>query len=331
MENIIRRLARRLALLGSLFCLVAVMTSLIAAYRYPTVSEQARQDELDFWNRTKPLTLKDRSALLNYTHRTGIAPRLLPPWEYDRDMCAAVVVKAVSFFTGVKFVLSSAWTFRTHRINDDSVSNDRKLTTVWDATEQFDENGELPPGVRAKLVAEVLTYPFDPQKVYVLGPLWSNTKHWDKIKAAGKDINSHLVFVTRGMAYHLIHRDDAETDPLHFEPLAEVFADGTMQPVWLAEVHEKSYVRKGEKELSWDPLRLPVVDRELPFTQNVIPYSVLRQVIGFPSKPWFAPSSTWPWFAQADSGFKKTLLHALRDTYDFYPRIKENANDQASR
>lgn len=327
-----RRTLRRLALLGILLTTLTALFGGIAAHRYPAMSAQSRAEELAFWEEVKALNLEERSALYAYTLRTGIVPRLLPPWEYDRDMCSAVVVKMLSFFTGVQFVHTSAWEFRTHRIDERSVSNGRKLTTVWDATEQFDENGNLSPDVQARLVTEVITYPFDPQKVYVLGPLWAKTKYWEQIKATGKDINSHLVFISGGKAIHLIHRDDVN-DPLHFEPLADVFADGTMKPVWLAEVHEKSYARNGKGPLVTDPLRLPIVEHELAFSQNPIPYSVLRHVIAFPSKPWFAPESLWPMFAQADSGFEKTVLYSLREEYDLYPKLppRRERHAQASR
>ncbi len=322
---------RRWALVGILFAAVLVVFGKIAADRYPAMSEQARLDERAFWDEVDTLTLEERSGLYNYSLRTGIAPRLLPPWEYDRDMCSAMVTKMINFVTGVKFVHTSAWEFRTHRINAGTVSNGRKLTTVWDQTAQFDDDGNISPDVHARLVADVLAYPFDPQKVYVLGPLWTETKYWTEIKAAGADINSHLVFISNGMVTHLVHRDDV-SDPLHFEPPADVFADGTMKPVWLAEVHERSYARKGRGPLVVDPLRLPIVEGELPFTQNVVPYSVLRRIIAFPSKPWFAPESWWPTFAQADSGVEKTVLYGMRNRYDFYPRIPgRKSHAQAAR
>lgn len=326
-----RRILRRLALFGFITLTLFAILGTIAAQRYPTVSAQARADELAFWEKAKRLSLEDRSAMYNYTLRTHIAPRLLPPWEYDKDMCSAVVTKTINFFTGVEFVHTKAWTFRTFRIGKDGVSNARKLTTVWDQTAQYNKHdGSISPEAHRALVAEVLAYPFDPQKVYVLGPLWSETQHWQEIVDARADINSHLVFISRGMATHLVHRDGV-SDPLHFEPLANVFADGTMKPVWLAEVHEKSRVRKERGGLEADPLRLPIVNTELAFTQNVVPYDILRRLTAFPSKPSFAPQSLWPWFAKADSGVEKTLLHQLRNRYDFYPIIKEIDDDQASR
>jgi len=325
-----RRHLRRLALFGFIILTLFAALGTVTAQRYPTVSAQARADELAFWSKAKRLSLEDRSAMYTYTLRTGIAPRLLPPWEYDKDMCSAVVTKTINFFTGVEFVHTKAWTFRTYRLNENTVSNGRKLTTVWDQTAQYDEHGNISPETREALVSEVLAYPFDPQKVYVLGPLWSETQHWQEILDAGADINSHLVFVSGGMATHFVHRDGV-SDPLHFEPLADVFADGTMKPVWLAEVHEKSRVRRGRGDLEAYPFRLPIVNTELAFTQNVVPYDILRRVTAFPSKPSFVPQSLWPLFAQADSGVEKTLLYQLRDRYDFYPVIKEIDDDQASR
>lgn len=285
---------------------------------YPELAAQARAEEVAFWHRVNSLPLEDRSALLNHSVRTGQLPRVLPWWEHDRHMCSAVVVKYIVLFTGIKLVHTSAWTLREKRACATCVSNARKLTPVWDATDRFAPDGGLAPEVLKSLVHEVQDFPYDPDKVYVMGLLWRDTIYWDKITADNADINSHLALIMRGRVIHFIDMGDG-VDPLRFETLQEVFARGDLNPVWIAEIHEKTRTHGGRGALTKEDFRLPATTRELAFEQRVWPWTSLRRFLVFPSRPWYAPDRWHSFFQRADTLVEKSLLHRYRNGYDPYP------------
>ena len=287
---------------------------------YPQLAAQARAEEVAFWHMANDLTLDDRSALLNHSLRTGQLPRVLPWWEHDRHMCSAVVVKYINLFTNIKFVHSSAWTLREKRAcpGPKCVSNARKLTTVWDATEEFAPDGSLTQDQLKELTQEVRELEYDPDKVYVMGLLWANTSYWEKITADNADINSHVALIVRGRVIHFIDMGDG-VDPLRLETLEEVFTRGDLKPVWVAEVHKKTQDGGRKRGLVKTDLHLPVTKRELAFEQRVWPWKSLRRFLVFPSRPWYTPNHWHGFFQQADTLVEKSLLHRYRNGYDPYP------------
>ncbi len=303
-------------------CALALVTLLSAALwlrsTYPRIAQEARGEEVTFWRMANRLTLEDRAALLNYSLRAGNMPRVLPWWEHDRHMCSAVVVKYIALFTGVKLVHSSAWTLRTKRACSTCVSNERKLTTIWDATEQFASDGSLTPSQREALTKDVKKLEYDPAKVYVVGLLWSDTNYWDKITADQADINSHVALLLRGYVIHFIDMGYG-VEPLRLETMDKVFARGNLKPVWIAEVHKKTRAQGRRGRLVKEDLRLPATARELAFEQRVWPWKSLRQLLIFPSRPWYAPDRWHMFFQRADTLVEKSLLHRFRNGYDPYP------------
>jgi hypothetical protein len=279
------------------------------------MAEMARSEEVAFWHMSNQLSLEDRSALVNYSVRTSNLPHVLPWWEYDRHMCSAVVVKYIALFANIKFVHSSAWTLRTRRVCPTCVSNSRKLTTIWDATERFASDGSLTSETRNELTQEVLTLKYDPDRIYVLGLLWSNTSYWDEITADKADINSHVALFVRGRVIHFIDMGDGR-DPLRMETMGELFAQGDLKPVWIAEVHEKT-PRLAQNSIP--DFRLPKTTRELAFEQNVWPWESLQKYLVFPSRPWYAPDRWHGFFQRADTLVEKSLLFRWRNGYDPYP------------
>lgn len=307
MTAINRQRLARVGIRASVIMVITVVLSLIAWRLYLPVAAKARTEERMFWRTAGKMTLEERSALLNHVVRTGRIPGVLPWWEYSEDVCSATAIKYVSLFTGVKFVHAPAWRVRTHRINHRTVPNERKLTTIWDHTTDFDGNGRLTSEKKEELTAQVVTFPFDPQKVYVFGLLWEDTRYWEKIKAEGPDINSHLAFFSRGRAIHFIHQKDG-SDPLRIETLQELFADGKLLPVWIAEVHPKS----GEE------FRLPQTDRQLAFRQNKMPWETIRKYLLFPRGSRYLPG---PVARFTHAVVDKSLLFHARNGYDLYPRF----------
>ncbi len=285
---------------------------------YPRLAAQARFEEVAFWRLAGTLSLEDRAALLNHSLRTKELPRVLPWWEHDRHMCSAVVVKYIALFTGIRLVHGSAWSLRTKRACAPCVSNGRKLTTVWDATEQFALDGSLTDDQLEALVGEVKTLPYDSDKLYVMGLLWRETMYWEQITADHADINSHVALIARGHAIHFIDMGDG-VDPLRLETLEQVFARGDLLPVWVAEVHEKTRWDRRTGELAKEDFRLPVTTRELAFEQRVWPWKSLRRRLVFPSRPWYAPDRWHSFFQRADTLVEKSWLHRRRNGYDPYP------------
>ncbi|MDP2631623.1 MAG: hypothetical protein Q8P30_02540 [Candidatus Uhrbacteria bacterium] len=314
----IKRVAIMFAILSGVALVAGVVITFATGkliYNYPEVKEDLRSEELAFWATAKRLSLEDRSALLNYSERTGELPRVLPWWEYDNAMCSATVTKYINLFTGVPLVHSSAWTIRTHRLNPGWVSNDRKLTTVWDKTDEFDADGRLEPDVKKKLISEVENYPFEWDQIYVLGLLWENTGYMEKIQEDGQDINSHVALWVRGKVIHFIHRRPY-LDPLKYESLEDVFTNGELLPVWIARVHPKK--QKGSTARAF---RLPQTKREMSFTQKVMPYWLLENMLIFPRSAWFTPRALGPILEQGDSLVEKSLFHKWRIGYDMYPTL----------
>lgn len=286
---------------------------------YPKIAESARREEVAFWQMANELSIEDRAALLNYSLKTNELPRLLPWWEYDRHMCSAVVVKNIALYTNIKLVHASAWKLRAARACSTCVSNERKLTTIWDATEQFASDGSLTKVQLDDLTQEAKRLEFDPDKVYVMGLLWADTIYWEKITADKADINSHVALFIHGRVIHFIDMGDG-VDPLRFEMLDELFAGGDLKPVWIAEVHEKTQATKKSRwRLVKTDFRLPKTQRELVFEQRVWPWESLRRFLVFPSKPWYAPDKWHALFQKADTLVEKSLLYRWRNGYDPYP------------
>lgn len=314
------RRARFRLLIASCVAVVTLMGTFWWMHNtYPKIAADAKHEEVAFWQMADALSLEDRAALLNHSLKTNELPRLLPWWEYDRHMCSAVVVKNIALYTGIKLVHGSAWQLRTARACSNCVGNERKLTTVWDATEQFASDGSLTQDQLENLTHEVKGLEYDPDKVYVMGLLWTQTHYWEKIAADQADINSHVALFIRGRIIQFIDMDDGE-DPLKFGTLDELFVGGDLKPVWIAEVHEKTQASKqtGWKLVKTD-FRLPRTERELTFAQQIWPWKSLRRFLVFPSRPWYAPDTWHSFFQQADTLVEKSLLYRWRNGYDSYP------------
>ena len=304
----------------SLSCLMIVLGGIVGAFLYhdyPSVRDQARAEENVFWGISNRLTPADRSALVNYIVRTNTLPHMLPWWEQDRDMCSAVVVKYIALFTGIKFFHTGAWQFRSLRPCGNCVANERKLTNLWDATEQFDQDGNLPSGKKAELVKQVTSLPFERDKLYVIGLLWEETSWWEKIREAKRDVNSHVVLYTNGKVIHFFHHLDEH--PLRIETLSDLFRRGDMKPVWVAEVHEKSRATAPDWILTKKEFRFVRTHRELAFEQNVWPWMSLKRYLRFPAVPDFLPESWHDVTKKADTLMEKTLLMHYRNGFDPYP------------
>jgi|GEM_PF-2185022 hypothetical protein len=319
----VQLIARAFVLYILIFIIPVTLFLLWAYYSYPETRDAARLEEKAFWAEVDEFTLEDRAALLSYSFENDMLPRVLPWWDYDAAACSTVVTKYINLFTGVKLVHTSAWNLRTYRLPcTRCVSNDRKLTTVWDRTELFDENGRLPEGVKEELVTEVKGLSLDPRKLYVIGLLWEETTYWEQIKVEGPDINSHVALLTHGQVIHFIHLGD---DPMIVESIDDLFAGGEQQPVWIAEVHRKTRAYKSDnyKILRKKDLVFPKTERRFAFEQRVMPYWLLRLLTQFPSKPGFEKESWNEYFRQADVLIEKSLLHHVRFGYDMYPQFKE--------
>lgn len=310
---------RLIGSLASILCVCAGVLGtvfLLMALHYPDVDRESNMEGLAFWDTVDELTLEDRSALLNYIERTGRLPQILPWWEMDNAMCSLTVVKYAVVFTGIKLAHTSAWKLRSDRAKYKGTNtpcvecplNATKLATVWDKTTRYDSDGRLPAGVKESFQNEVRDFPFEHDQVYLMGLLWEDTDYWDEIKAAGKDVNSHVALWARGKVIHFIHRKPS-VDPLYRESVDDLFADGKLQPVWIARVHAKGR-RAG--------LRLPATDREMAFCQNVMPYTTLYWAVKFPRKFFLVP----PRYAERlDALVERTVLHRTRNGYDMYPRF----------
>ncbi|NQV90469.1 hypothetical protein HQ487_03630, partial [Candidatus Uhrbacteria bacterium] len=133
------------------------------------------------------------------------------------------------------------------------------------------------------------------------------------------DINSHVALFIRGRIIQFIDMNDG-IDPLRFETFDELFKQGDLKPVWIAEVHEKTQAtQKSGWKLAKSDFRLPETTRELTYTQNVWQWESLRRFLIFPSRPWYAPSKWHGYFQQADTLVEKSLLYRWRNGYDPYP------------
>lgn len=304
----------------SLSCLMIILGVAIGAFLYhdyPSVRDEARAEENVFWAKSNRLTQEDRSALVNYIVRTNTLPHVLPWWEHDRDMCSAVVVKYIALFTGIKFFHTGAWQFRSLRQCSNCVANERKLTTIWDTTEQFDQEGNLPNGKKEELVQQVTSLRFERDKLYVIGLLWEKTSWWEKIREAKRDVNSHVILYVNGKVIHFFHHLDDH--PLRIETLNEVFSRGDMLPVWVSEVHEKSRASAPDWILTKKEFRFVQTNRELAFEQNVWPWMSLKRYLRFPAVPEFIPESWHDVSKKADTLMEKTLLMQYRNGFDPYP------------
>lgn len=317
-----RKILRAFLVLSSIVLVLLIALFIYLHEDYPNVRDQARAEENVFWGLSNRLSQEDRSALVNYVTRTNTLPHVLPWWEHDRDMCSAVVVKYISLFTGIKFFHTGAWQFRSLRPCGNCVANERKLTSLWDATGEFDQNGNLPAGKKEAFVNQVLSLPFETDKVYVIGLLWEETKWWNKIREANRDVNSHVALYVKGKVIHFFHLNDEH--PLRIETLQDVFARGNMKPVWVAEVHEKSRATAPDWILVKKEFRLVQTNRELAFEQNVWPWMSLRRYLRFPATPDFIPESWHDVSKKADTLIEKTLLMHHRNGFNPYPtRFRE--------
>jgi len=306
----IRRLAR-LSLKLALIALVAVTALISWAYvSYPRVRDAARIEELEFWSQANKLSLEDRAALANFVERTGQLPRVLPWWQYDEDVCSITAVKYLNLFTGIELVHSAAWKIRSTGLNG------RKLTTLWDESDQYDKDGRLSPKTEERLINEVSRFPFNTDKVYLMGMRWKETRWSEVIKAEKSDINSHLVLILRGQAIHYHHRDAG--DPIHFETIEELLADGTMLPVWISETHEKSRVQPPAKKLVVTEFHLSQTEHELAFEQKVMPYHTINRWLVFPRDSRFIPTEI---AKRLDTFFEKSVLQRVRNGYEMYPHL----------
>jgi len=305
-----RRLVR-LSLKLALIALVAVIALGIWGYlSYPRVRDAALAEEKEFWRQADALSLEDRSALVNFVERTEQLPRVLPWWQYDEDVCSITAVKYLNLFTGIKLVHSAAWKVRTTGLNG------RKLTTVWDESDQYSKDSRLALETEEQLINKVGRFPFETNKVYLMGMRWKGTRWSEVIKAEGLDVNSHLVLVIRGRAIHYHHRDAG--DPIHFESVEELLADGTMLPVWIAETHEKSRTHPPSKKLVVSEFQLPQVEQELTFEQRVMAYSTIQKWLVFPGAIRFLPVNL---SKRMDTFVEKSVLQRVRNGYDMYPRL----------
>jgi hypothetical protein len=318
------------ALVPFMIVTFVMMIVLIWCYvNYPKVRSAARSEELTFWSTVNKFDLEDRSALINQMERSGRIPRILPWWEYDNDLCSAAVTKYISLFTGVNLVHASAWELRSHKLCESCVSNNRKLSTLWDASDRYNEDGVISQEVKESLVNTVVHYSFSRDKIYVVGLLWEKTSYWEKIQAEGPDINSHVVLIIRGKALHFMHNNDG-SDPLRYETFEELFEEGDLNPVWITEVHKKSRSAPPNYDyLEAVELRLPLTERHLDFKQNIMSYDMMKMFLVFPSKPRFLPKSIFPIFKKTDALIEKTFLYYFRNGYDMYPVfLKEEANEK---
>ncbi len=313
------RIPRRVKILVAVITITSLVFVSWLHFSYPVINDQINKEEEMFWKKADSLTLEDRSALLNYIERTGNVPRVLPWWEYDRHMCTSVVVKYIRLFTGVKFFQTSAWQVRKLKTCKGCVSNRRKQNRIWDATREYDENGMVDKEDRERLINQVKYKVRDTEKFYMIGLLWSETTHMNDIKRDGQDINSHVGLIVRGKVLHFMGKPD-NSDPLIYESMESLFADGKLNPIWISEIHTKTRAYAPKWQLRPKTgMRLPKTDRELSFTQHVWPWEDMRYYLVFPSKPWFAPGTWHKYFAMADSVVEKTLLHNYRNGYDPYP------------
>ncbi len=305
--------------LKGLLVLIVILSGIVGwmYWSYEDISKEARAEELAFWDTVDAMTLEDRAALLSYSIRTGTLPHVLPWWEHDRHMCSAVVVKYIVLFTGIKLVHSSAWEVREKKACSNCVSNARKLTTLWDGTEFYGADGSIELETRNELVQQVESVATDPDKVYIIGILWAGTSYWDDMQADQADINSHVALLMHG---HVIHffADNGE-HPLRLETFEEMFSNQEFSPVWIAEVHKKTRARAPDWVLTKQDLRLPRVEHEIAFEQNVWPWPSLQRWLVFPSRPWFAGGRKNEIFQRADALVEKSLLFRLRNGYDIYP------------
>lgn len=317
--GLFNRIPRRVKILVAMITIISLVFVSWLQFSYPVINEEINKEEETFWKKADSLTPEDRSALLNYIEHTGNVPRVLPWWEYDRHMCTSVVVKYIRLFTGVKLSQTSAWQVRKQRPCKNCVSNDRKQNRVWDATREYDENGKIDTEDRERLINQVKYKVKDTEKFYMIGLLWSETTHMEDIKRDGKDINSHVGLIVRGKVLHFMGKPD-NSDPLIYESLESMFTDGKLSPIWISEIHTKTRAYAPKWQLRPKTgMKLPTTDRWLAFTQNLWPWSDMRNYLVFPSKPFFAPGAWHEYFAMADSVVEKTLFHYNRNGYDVYP------------
>lgn len=262
-----------------------------------SAAKSAIAEERAFWARNRTLTLEERTELRNYSLRTGRVPHLLPWWEMDTDRCAAVAWKFVNLFSGVELTHGdngAAWMLR-HQ-------NQSKLETLWDGTGRF-KDGEL--GERFDQTVEEFRRVLEDERIvrsdglYLAGFRWTNTSVADLIerdRPQGGDINSHVVVITGGMIFHMIHQDPS-LDPIRMDHQEDFFYWRTMQPVWLAEIYANG-----------KPFRFSPTRRTRRIEQNVYPWRSLRSVLGLPD-------------FKGINAIERAVLYWVRNGYDQYPHL----------
>ena len=317
---------------GLVVILIAIVAFLaFARLDYNRMSAVALAEERAFWrdedHGANQLTLEERGALMNFIERTERLPRLLPAWYRDQDACSLVVVKWIHLLTGVAFIHAPAWQLRSFTYHPEPtwVSNSRKLTGRWDATDRFNENAEVSDETFAELVDEMTDFSYEEDAIYVLGLRWRETAWAEEIAAADADINSHVALWVRGRVIHFIHRRGS--DPLQWETVEEMLAYGDLAPVWIEEVHAKSRTRRadGYRRFVADPMRLPRPDWELPYAQRQMPWWLMNALLPVPSVR-NLPSEYRGFFQGLDTVIEKTIFYWMpRWANELYPTIQEEA------
>lgn len=255
-------------------------------------------EERVFWAENRALTLEQRTEIKNSMVKTGRVPHLLPWWEMDVDRCSAVAWKFVNLLSGVELTHGrngAAWMLRGQ--------NESKLATIWDGTSRF-KDGEL--GEQFDATVEEFRRVLENERIvhngglYMAGFRWTNTSVAGLIerdRPKGGDINSHVVVITGGMIFHMIHTDPS-LDPIIADHQEGFFYWKTMQPVWLAEVW------KGN-----EPFRFSRTTRTRRLEQRVYPWKSLRWVLAIPD-----------WFKGVNA-IERAILYWMRNGYDQYPHL----------
>ena len=278
---------------ASVTALLAFVLACFGVWQFAgTTAKQALREEREFWAKARALTLEERTMIRNHMVRTGRVPHLLPWWEMDTDRCAAVAWKFVNLLSGVQLTHGdngAAWMLRRQ--------NESKLRTIWDGTERF-KDGEL--GERFEPTIEELRSILEGLQdggLYMAGFRWTNTSAAEKIERDRADINSHVVVITGGMIFHMIHTDSS-IDPIIMDHQENFFYWRTMQPVWLAEV-----MHNGK------PFRFAPTTKMRRLEQRVFPWKSLRRVLYMPD------------FAKGVNALERCILHWFRNGYDMYPHL----------
>lgn len=270
------------------------LLSLLGVWRFGTLTaERAAREEMAFWGKARTLTLEERTMVRNDMVRIGRLPHLLPWWEMDSDRCAAVAWKFVNLLSGVELTHGNngaAWMLRKQ--------NRGKMKTIWDGTGRFNEEGSLGEELRPTIAEfrQVLER-LHPDRLYLAGFRWADTRSAELIRRDKSDINSHIVVVTGDKLFHMFGYG-SQNDPIVADFQERFFASEKMQPVWLAEV------QKNRK-----PFQFARTTKSSPLVQNLYPWGDLRVLLRLPD-----------WVPGANA-IEKTLLYWVRNGYDMYPRL----------